>query len=96
MSYVVTVEFEISAPHLTSFMAHMLANARESLRVESECRQFDVCRSPEALNRIFLYEVYDDRHAFDVHLASPHFKAFDSQVAGWVLSKRVATYLRED
>lgn len=96
MTYIVTVEFEISAPHLASFMAHMLANARESVRVEPGCRQFDVCRDPGAPNRIFLYEAYDDRAAFDAHLASPHFKAFDSQVAGWILSKRVATYLRED
>jgi autoinducer 2-degrading protein len=95
MSYVVTVDFEISDRHLPEFMKHMLANARESLRAEPRCRQFDVCRSLEANNRIFLFEVYDDRNAFELHLASPHFKTFDRQVGGWIVSKRVATYIRE-
>lgn len=95
MSYVVTVEFEVSASHASAFMQRMLENARETTRIEPGCLQFDVCRDPARPGRIFLYEVYVDRSAFEAHLASPHFKAFDRLVADWILSKSVATYLRE-
>ena len=38
---------------------------------------------------MFLYEVYDDRKAFDAHLATLHFKQFDPAVAPMVASKAV-------
>ena len=41
--------------------------------------------------RVFLYEIYDDRAAFDAHLASPHFRAFDAEVGPWVQDKQVET-----
>lgn len=96
MSYVVTVEFKVSASHVSAFMQRMLENARESMRIEPGCLQFDVCRGPARPEQIFLYEVYVDRQAFEAHLASPHFKAFERATVEWILSKSVATYLREE
>ncbi len=96
MSYVVTVNFTIDPLHAAAFMVHMVQNARTSVDVEPGCRQFDVCRSASNANRIFLYEVYDDRAAFDAHLASSHFQTFDKQVADWVVAKYVELYNRED
>ena len=44
----------------------------------------------------FLYEIYDDATAFQAHLASPHFKAFDVQVAQMVAEKTVRIWTRKE
>ena len=94
--YVVTVEFGIRAEHVVDFRAAVTENARTSCDTEPGCRQFDVCIAPQDPRVVFLYEVYVDRAAFDAHLESAHFKAFDSRVATWVESKTVRTYTRAD
>jgi quinol monooxygenase YgiN len=94
--YVVTVEFVIHAGRVTHFRAAVIENARASRESEPGCRQFDVCSAPDDPRTMFLYELYDDRAAFDAHLATAHFKAFDARVAPWVVSKRVRTLARVD
>ena len=94
--YVVTVEFDIKADKLDEFRAQMVANARASREKEPGCLQFDVCADPAKPERIFLYEIYTDRVAFDAHLATEHFKVFDRTVAPWIAAKVVRTYDRLD
>ena len=89
--YVVIVDFRIKPERVAEFMPLMLENARASRETEPGCRQFDVCVDPADGTAVFLYEVYDDRAAFDVHLASAHFKKFDPAVAPMVASKAVRT-----
>lgn len=90
--YVVTVDFLLQPERTEDFMQSMLANARQSREHEPGCRRFDVCRNMADPARVFLYEVYTDRAAFDAHLASAHYQNFDSRVAGMVISKDVRTY----
>jgi len=90
--YAVTVRFRIKDGMFETFMPLMIENARTSNRVEPGCRQFDVCTDPERPGEVFLYEIYDDAAAFQSHLASTHFLAFDSQVSTMILEKTVATY----
>ena len=87
--YIVTVEFDLDPRCVAPFMEAMLENARVSKALEAGCRQFDVCVSEEDPAKVFLYEVYDDRAAFEAHLATGHYKAFDARVREWVTSKRV-------
>ena len=94
--YIVTVAFEIKAEKLDEFRAQMVANARASREQEPGCLQFDVCTDPVQTERIFLYEVYADRAAFDAHLAAEHYKAFDRTVGQWIAAKLVRTYHRLD
>ena len=89
MSFVVTVEFEIHPQRLDEFLPLMRENARASVDGEPGCRQFDVCTDPARPHAVFLYEVYDDRAAFDAHLASSHFKRFDAAVREMVATKSV-------
>ncbi|MFK7944291.1 MAG: putative quinol monooxygenase [Paracoccaceae bacterium] len=56
---------------------------------EPGCQRFDVWQDPADPARVCLYEVYNDRAAFDAHLVSAHFKAFDAEVASWVMDKQV-------
>lgn len=87
--YVITVELEIDATKLDAFLPLMAQNAAASVRDEPGCLQFDVCQDQDKPNQIFLYEVYDDRAAFDAHLATPHFIAFDEATASMIISKTV-------
>ncbi|SLN31855.1 autoinducer-2 (AI-2) modifying protein LsrG [Pseudoruegeria aquimaris] len=89
--YAVTVTFRIKPGQMDAFLPLMLANARTSLAEEPGCLQFDTCRTPGE-DVIFLYEIYTDRAAFDAHLASAHFKAFDAEVAAMVEDKQVALF----
>lgn len=61
---------------------------------EPAYQQFDVCATPDEPNSVFLHEIYDDRQAFEAHLAPRHSKAFDAQIAQWVTAKTVRTYER--
>ena len=93
--YVVTVEFVARPAFADAFLREMVANAAASREREPGGRQFDVCASAED-GDVFLYEVYDDRAAFDAHLASPHFKAFNAATVDWIERKTVRTYARVD
>ncbi len=92
--YVVIVDFKIKKEHLAAFMPEMIANARASVADEPGCSQFDVCVDPQDKSRVFLYEMYADRTAFDAHLRTPHFLAFDKTTAAWLESKAVRTLER--
>ena len=94
MAYVVTVEFDIHPQHFAAFLPLMRENARVSREDEPGCRQFDVCTDPARPDTVFLYELYDERAAFDAHLASPHFKRFDAAVRDMVANKVVRTMRR--
>lgn len=90
--YAVVVSFEIKPEAMSEFMPLMLANARQSLELEEGCQQFDVATDPLRAGEVFLYELYTDRAAFDVHLSAAHFKTFDSAVAKMIVTKDVRTF----
>ncbi len=88
--YLVTVVFQVSAEHAASFQKRVQQQAADSL-TEPGCRRFDVWCDPGDSARVFLFEIYDDRAAFDAHLASFHFIVFDAEVGPWVTAKQVDT-----
>ncbi|MBC8133039.1 MAG: antibiotic biosynthesis monooxygenase [Deltaproteobacteria bacterium] len=90
--YVVLAEFLVGAEHTVEFQARVVENAQKSKGHEPGCHQFDVAVAPGEPGRILLYELYDDRAAFDAHLKSPHFLAFDAVVKPWIVEKKVRTF----
>jgi len=92
--YVVIVEFTTHARDAAAFRQRVVQQAGDSLQLEADCHVFDVCIDPERDNFVLLYEVYTDRSAFDVHLASPHFLDFNDTVQFWVSDKKISTYER--
>lgn len=90
--FAVVVTFQINPTDWAAFMPAMLANAATSLADEAGCHRFDVCTDPARVHEVFLYELYTDAAAFDAHLASDHFKAFDALVAPMIATKSVTTY----
>ena len=89
--FVVTVNFSVKRNQIEQFRPLMLENARLSLELEPGCKQFDVCFDPSEPWECFLYEVYDDKPAFETHLQMPHFKLFDAKVAEMLDNKIVKT-----
>ncbi|MEP4032395.1 putative quinol monooxygenase [Roseibium polysiphoniae] len=92
--FAVTVTFKIKGGEMPNFLPLMENNARLSLERERGCHRFDVCTDPCREDEVFLYEVYSDRAAFDLHLASDHFLSFDKEVSEMILNKSLATFER--
>lgn len=89
--YVVWVEFDLHPERRSEFLTLVRANAASSLREEPGCHQFDVLED-ERDGGIALYEIYQDRAAFEQHLTMAHFKSFDLATAAMVRSKTVRTF----
>ena len=94
--FVVTVTFEIAADQAAAFLTRVCLQASDSLSNKDGCHRFDVCVDRERTERVFLYEIYADAAAFEEHMATPHFKAFDAEVAPMVRAKTVETWELED
>ncbi len=90
--YAVCVTFQLHQDSLAAFMPLMLRNAQTSLKDEVGCHRFDVLTNKDASDRVFLYELYTDRAAFDTHLAGDHFKTFDAAVAPMIAHKDIQTW----
>jgi (4S)-4-hydroxy-5-phosphonooxypentane-2,3-dione isomerase len=84
----VAVTFEIVPERAEAFRDRVGRQAADSL-AEPGCRRFDVWCDTGNCCRVFLFEIYGDRAAFDAHLASRHFRDFDAEVEPWVESKKV-------
>jgi quinol monooxygenase YgiN len=72
----------------------MLDNARRSREDEPGCRQFDVSVDEARPAVVYLYELYDDRAAFDAHLVSPHFVAFAGATTNMITDRVIRTWRR--
>ena len=90
--FAVVVTFQIKPGAMDAFLPLMAANARTSLAQEPDCHRFDVCTDSARPDEVFLFELYSGRAAFDAHLASAHFLAFDADLAGMIAAKTVQTY----
>ena len=90
--YVVLVLFIVKPGAVDRFRAAVLLQAENSLSGEVACRRFDVAFDDERPERCLLYELYDDRAAFDAHLTTDHFKRFDEATADLVASKDVSCW----
>lgn len=94
--YAVTVRFQINPETADAFLDLMRQNARASVRDEPGCHQFDVCTDADRPGEVFLYEIYDDRAAFEAHMTTAHFISFDAASAPFVLSKDVQCFAQVD
>jgi quinol monooxygenase YgiN len=90
--YVILVDFLLKPGSKAEFRRAIDANARASCATERGCRRFDVVEPRDDANRILLYEIYDDRAAFDAHRQTAHFTAFDGASAAYVKNKTVIEY----
>ena len=94
--FVVTVDFEIKSEYINEFRSRVLQQAKDSLNNEEKCLIFDVCYDEKNTNKVFLYEIYQDKEAFNYHLKSDHYLSFDKDVENWVTKKIVNQLIKQD
>ena len=87
--YVILVDFLLKPGSKAEFRRAIDANARASCMTEPGCSQFDVVEPRDDPDRIILYEIYDDRAAFEEHLKTPHLAAFEAASNHLVTKKTV-------
>ncbi len=85
--YAVSVVFSIKDEHIVAFRQLICEHATRTLEREKGCRQFDIGLSDASPKLVFLYELYDDKRAFDEHAASDYLAEFFSVANGWIESK---------
>ena len=85
----VCVDFEIDPASLDAFLTIIQNNASDSLANEVGCHQFDITQDPQNPTKIFLYELYDDAFAFEVHKKASHYLEFNQLVSKMVTAKSV-------
>ena len=90
--YAVAVELELKPGTLEAFLPLMMANAHASTGTEPGCRQFDVCSKADQPDHLFLFELYDDKAAFEHHLTTEHFRAFDAAGGAMIAATRLMQY----
>ena len=91
-AFAITVDFTLKPGALASFRKLIEKNAQDSCVHEPGCRRFDVLVPIDTGDKVFLYEIYDNRAAFDAHLKTPHFDIFNRESEALVLTKNVAQY----
>ena len=85
----VCVDFEIDPASLDAFLTIMQKNAADSLANEVGCHQFDITQDSKNPSKIFLYELYDDAFAFEIHKKASHYLEFNQLVSEMVTAKSV-------
>ena len=70
--YFVTIN--VKPGDVDRFTEASFADAQGSVRDEPDCFRFDILRDPDIETRFYLYEVYTDESAMQVHMETPHFK----------------------
>ena len=85
----VCVDFEIDPASLDAFLTIMQKNAADSLAKEVGCHQFDITQDLQNPTKIFLYELYDDAAAFDLHKKANHYLEFNQLASEMATAKSV-------
>ena len=85
----ICVDFEIDPTNLDAFLSIIQKNASESVANEVGCHQFDILQDPQNPTKIFLYEIYDDAAAFELHKQTSHYLEFNQASSEMVKSKSV-------
>ena len=75
-AFVVVAEFTVKPGCMEQFLALARADAHGSVTNEAGCQHFDAVQPQDAPDTIILYEVYDDRAAFDTHQKTAHYAPF--------------------
>ncbi|MGP9568968.1 putative quinol monooxygenase [Halomonas sp. AOP5-B2-8] len=90
--FAVCVLFSVKRESMAKFLQLMRTQAHDSLKLEPSCHHFDICSGGEDPCEVFLYELYADAAAFDHHLATRHFQAFNAATKTMIARKKVWTY----
>lgn len=92
--YAIVAELKVKPDQVESFEHLIDAQAKESVDLEEQCHQFDVCQAEGDRAHFLLYEIYDDRAAFDKHREMAHTTRFLAEVKPMVIEMSVRGFSR--
>lgn len=83
--FAIFVKFDVNSDYRDTLIEALIEDGQGSLRDEPDTVRFDIIEDASNPNLLFLYEVYKDRAAFEVHTEGSHYKrvmkVFDEMVA---------------
>lgn len=99
------IEIEVEEGKMEAYVEALMTHAKNSLRDEPGTLNFDVMRGARpgevqgvpddwvssAKNTVWLYELYEDQSAVDVHMAAPSLGEFRENTAGMAKNMTIAT-----
>ncbi len=71
-----------------AFLERARRHAETCLEEEAGCLRFDILVPDEAGDQVFLYEVYADQPAVDMHMATPHMASYREDTDTMVASRK--------
>jgi len=77
------VTLKIKNQFTEQFRKASYEDAEGSVRDEAGCFRFDILQNAESANTFHLYEVYQDKFAFEEHQKTKHFKKWFGSVEPW-------------
>jgi len=83
------VDITVKPGTKAQFLEIIGEHASKTLADEEGCLQFEVCNPTEGGNRVFLYEMYADEGALEVHKASPTLARTRARYADVVESRAI-------
>jgi (4S)-4-hydroxy-5-phosphonooxypentane-2,3-dione isomerase len=86
VSFVVNAIVHIEPGSMESYLPELLKNARSALANEPGCSRFDVLLEDGRDDQVTVYEIYDDKAAFDAHIQSPHYLAMRKAIGHLIRS----------
>lgn len=92
-SFVVIAELSVPESHRAEFLELCAFDSRSSVQSEPGCHQFDVLTMEGTPEAVVLYEVYESKAAFEVHLTTPHYAAFAEGVTRLGVTKTQVRFL---
>jgi autoinducer 2-degrading protein len=85
--FAILVRFLVAPDQRSAFLAAVTRNAAASVSNEPGCQRFDILVDQSTkTDEVLLYEIYDNAAAFERHLQTPHFAAFQTETHDWVTS----------
>jgi (4S)-4-hydroxy-5-phosphonooxypentane-2,3-dione isomerase len=93
-SYVIVAEFTFDPAYRQQFIEASVMNGKASVATEPGCQRFDVLVHPEFDDKVILYEIFDDRAAFDHHHQTPHYFEWERLAKPYVKNLR-SNHVRE-
>lgn len=91
--FVVLVKLNANPGEAPRLAKMLKSQAAESLNRESGCIRFDVLSDVQGGGGFLLYEIYDSREAFNVHLAMEHTTEFLTNARPLISQKEESYFL---
>ena len=82
--YALFVKVNLKPECVDAYLEAVIAfDAKGSIGNEPGCLRFDVLRDEADPSKVYLYEVYADKAAFEAHGKTPHIAKFRERFRGW-------------